>query len=302
MKTNDTHGFHPSQMAAWRVLQSHEMPGLTSFMALSSRGHVARLEGAMIRVYLVHKDGLTLWSELPFAAVQLCMSFGSGVHDASWLYVCTRDTLIVRVFDVQEQHHKELHSFELARQGSYLYSFDAHKPWMVVEFIGSSFGDADYRDTVALYEQGVPIPLWVVHRTRSEHPVFTRDGLHVAITNSVDGSERGSLELLRLRDGTSEGFVFSDSDPALLKPFQWEDGLWLTVKNDFTSICYDDSPVWSTPEHIDCFSAVSGLGVVVHVRSTKVLVLTTPCQAKMDAMSEPRVAWMTAVVLWQVVT
>lgn len=170
---------------------------------------------------------------------------------------------------------------------------------MVVEFIG------DYRDTVALYEQGVPIPRWVVRRTRSEHPVFTRDGLHLAITNRhwsvVDGSERGSLELLRLRDGTSEGFVFRNSDAPLLKPFQWEDGLWLTVKN-CTTIFYGDSPVWTSKwcQAVYCFSVVSGVGVVVHMRS-KVLVLTTPWQAKMDAMSEPepRVAWMTAVVLWQ---
>jgi hypothetical protein len=231
---------------------------------------------------------MTPWLHLPFEAESICMSFGSGVHDASWLYVCARDTLIVRVFDLEERPYKESDSFELARQGAaFCYSFAARKPWMAVEFI--HWGDHH------MYEQGVLAPLWAVCRGRLACPRFTRDGLHVAIVVNVQEDVcRGSLELLRLHDGVSRGFAFRDVE-TLLEPFQLEDESWLSVRrHSRLTMFHDDAPVWSTIQgiiHDVCL--VPGLGVIARCLS-KILVLTTPDQAKMDTMTALRVAWMTA--------
>lgn len=290
-----------SGMAALRALQSHVMPVRGIPEALSERGFWARFEETVIRVFLVHKDGISLWSELrldmsPYA--HLLMSFGCGMHDASWLYVCAEDrrenTLLVRVFDVGvEEHYTELDSFELARQDArYCLRVVACKPWVAVLFIQRP-------DILALYRQGEREPVWVHREDLCDHPRFTRDGLHVAIMN------RRVFELLCLREGQPQGSVIQDISPPpttdiLPRPFQLQDGSWLMIETDGRTVVHNGRAVHKLDQNLFGefwdFSVAPSLGVIV-TNGSKVVVLTTPDHANMDAMSECRVAWMVAAVI-----
>ncbi len=241
-------------------------------------------------MYLVDKSGVSFWSEVPCEA-KICMSFGAGVHDASWLYVCATETLIVRVFDVQERHYKVMESFQLARpNGNALCALAARKPWAAGLFRSCTYTN----DNLALYRHGEVAPLWVVSRWQLDCPRFTRNGLHVAILERK--AHKGVLEIFRLHDGKSEGLIFAEMIwPSC--PLQLQDDSWLTVRERDGDLIYDNHAVWKvdpSDEVIWNLVLVPSRGVMVTSRR-KVILLTTPDQANMDAMSDDRVAWMTAV-------